>query len=295
MINTCDIPLYSGMPRRNPSVAGMFYSSSATLLKKQIEDCFLHDLGPGRLPSRTIDKKSHPLALISPHAGYVYSGPVAAHGYLELDGRLKPRTVIVIGPNHYGIGTDVSIYPDGSWVTPLGEVKIDSKLGRELAKLSNIFSLDELSHIREHSIEVQVPFLQYVLGEFSLLPISMLDQSIEVSLEVGRALGELLRERGDIMLIASTDFTHYEPHEVAVKKDSIALDSIRRLDVETLYRVLREIDISMCGYGPVSAVLEAARRLKASKAELLKYATSGDVTGDKSSVVGYASLKIEYP
>jgi MEMO1 family protein len=295
MINTCDIILYLGMPRRSPAVAGMFYPSSAASLKKQIEECFLHSIGPGKLPSGKINKRSHPLALISPHAGYVYSGPVAAHGYLELDGRSRPRTVVVIGPNHYGIGMDVSIYPDGVWVTPLGEVKIDSQLGRELAELSDIFSLDELSHAREHSIEVQIPFLQYVLGDFSFLPICMLDQSIEVSLEVGRALAELLKERTGIMLVASTDFTHYEPHQVAVKKDSIALDNIRKLDVETLYRVLREVDISMCGYGPVSAVLEASRRLGASKAELLKYATSGDITGDKSSVVGYASLKIEYP
>lgn len=283
------------MPRRNPAVSGLFYPSSPTLLKKQIEECFLHSIGPGRLPSKTVDKKRLPLALISPHAGYVYSGPVAAHGYLELDGRVKPDTVIVIGPNHYGFGTDVSIYPEGVWVTPLGEVKINSRIGKELADLSDVFSLDELSHMREHSIEVQIPFLQYVLGNFNLVAISMLDQSIEAASEVGRALAELLKEKPDILLTATTDFSHYELHEVAQRKDMAALDKIMKLDVETLYRILREVDISMCGYGPVAAVLVAAERLGAKKAELLKYATSGDVTGDKSSVVGYASLKIEYP
>ncbi len=283
------------MSRRSPAVAGAFYPSSKTSLKKQIEECFLHRIGPGRLPSGKQSERKHPLALISPHAGYIYSGPVAAHGYLELDNRMRPRTVIVVGPNHYGIGTDVSIYPEGVWVTPLGEVKIDHNLAKQLAELSSIFSLDEISHIREHSIEVQLPFLQYVLGEFTLVPICMLDQNIESSIEVGKALAEILRERRDILLVASTDFTHYEPHEIAVKKDSIALEKIGKLDVETLYRVLYEMDISMCGYGPVSAILEAARRLHATEARLLKYATSGDVTGDLSSVVGYASLKIEYP
>lgn len=281
------------MPRRNPAVAGMFYPSSPTILKKQIEECFLHNIGPGRLPSRSIDKEKHPLALISPHAGYIYSGPVAAHGYLELDGKAKPDTVIVIGPNHYGLGTNVSVYPEGVWSTPLGEVKIDSQIGKKLAELSDVFSLDELSHMREHSIEVQIPFLQYVLGSFNLVPICMLDQSIEVALEVGKALAELLKEKPGILLVASTDFSHYEPHEVAVKKDSVALEKIKKLDLEALYRVLDEMDISMCGYGPVATVLEAARRLEVKEAKLLRYATSGDVTGDRSAVVGYASFKID--
>lgn len=283
------------MSRRGPAVAGAFYPSSKILLKKQIEECFLHKIGPGKLPSRTQSEKKHPLALISPHAGYIYSGPVAAHGYLELDNRVKPKTVIVLGPNHYGVGTDVSIYPEGVWITPLGEVEIDSELAEQLVELSSIFSLDEISHIREHSIEVQLPFLQYVLEGFAFLPICMLDQSMEAAVDIGRALSEVLRERRDILLVASTDFSHYEPHDIAVKKDSIALEEIQQLDTEELYRVLREMDISMCGYGPVSAVIEAGRRLGATNAELLKYATSGDVTGDFSSVVGYASLKIEYP
>ncbi|MCX8192934.1 MAG: AmmeMemoRadiSam system protein B [Nitrososphaeria archaeon] len=282
------------MARRNPAVAGLFYPSSSEMLKKKIEECFLHPIGPRHLPLKVEGDRLPPLAIISPHAGYVYSGPVAAHGYLQLDGRKKPKTVIVIGPNHYGIGTDISVYPEGVWITPLGSVKIDSELARELVNYSSVISLDEVSHIREHSIEVQVPFLQYVLGDFMFLPICMLDQSIEASLELGEVLGEVLKKRKDIMLVASTDFSHYEPHEVAVRKDSIALEKIKNLDLESLYRVIREMDITMCGYGPVATVLKVARELDVKEAELLKYATSGDVTGDRASVVGYGSLKIEH-
>ncbi|MEN2975454.1 MAG: AmmeMemoRadiSam system protein B [Candidatus Caldarchaeales archaeon] len=281
------------MSKRKPAVSGLFYPSSAESLKSKIEECFLHPIGPGSLPKKIRGDRLHPLGIISPHAGYMYSGPVAAHGYIQLDGRRWPKTVILIGPNHYGIGTEVSVYPEGTWITPFGPVKIDSELARELVNYSNIISLDELSHIREHSIEVQIPFLQYVLGDFMILPISMLDQSIETSLELGRALAELLKNRSDVMLVASTDFSHYEPHDVAVRKDLAALEKIKKLDIEAFYKVVEAMDISMCGYGPVAAVLEAARRMEAKVAELLKYATSGDVTGDRSSVVGYASLKIE--
>ncbi|MEM1768929.1 MAG: AmmeMemoRadiSam system protein B [Nitrososphaerota archaeon] len=286
------------MLRRRPAVAGLFYEFSPKSLKEQIEECFLHPIGPGKIPEKAVVKGSCPLALISPHAGYMYSGPVVAHGYFLLAGRMKPDTIIIVGPNHYGIGVDASIYPSGVWVTPLGEVEVDYELAKYLAESWSIFSLDEFSHSREHSIEVQIPFLQYILGDtFKILPICMLDQSLETALQVGESLAELIREKKNrsIMLIASTDFTHYEPHSVAVKKDFVAIEKITRLDCEELYRVIRELDISMCGYGPVISIMEASRRLGAREAQLLKYATSGDVTGDKTSVVGYASIKIEHP
>ncbi len=280
--------------KRPPAVAGMFYPSTEEELRREIERCFLHPLGPGRLPERRYDGETPPI-LISPHAGYMYSGPVAAHGYLQLEDRRRPSTVIVVGPNHYGIGTQVSIYPGGEWVTPLGSVPIDMELGVRLTEISDIFSMDEVSHSREHSIEVQVPFLQYVLGEFRFLPICILDQSLPTCLEVGRALAEILKERDDILLVASTDFTHYEPHEYAAEKDGKALEAIKSLSPERMYEVIERFNVSMCGYGPVAAVLEAAREIGSREATLLKYATSGDVTGDRSSVVGYASLKIERP
>jgi len=281
------------MPIRRPAVAGSFYPRTKEEAEKLIEECFLHPIGPGRLPERGEGASPPPLALISPHAGYVYSGPVAVHGYLQLDKKKKPKTVVILGPNHYGFGMPVSIYPEGAWITPLGEVEIDSELGLELAKESDVFSIDETSHLNEHSIEVQVPFLQYVLGEFKLLPICILDQGLKTCLEIGKTLAKKLEERDDILLVASTDFTHYEPDESAKEKDHLVLEKISSLDIMGMYDIIEEKNISMCGYGPVAAVLKAAKNLGAEKAEVLKYATSGDVTGDRGAVVGYASVKIE--
>ena len=280
------------MGRRMPAVAGAFYPSSPESLRMEIENCFLHRIGPGRLP-RKIEGEKRPPFLIAPHAGYVYSGPVAAHGYLQLEDRAKPEVVVVLGPNHYGVGSSVSVYPEGEWVTPLGSVEIDSKLAMKLADLSDVFTLDELSHAREHSIEVQIPFLQYVLGEFKLVPICILDQGFETCVKVGRALAEALKDYENFLVVASTDLTHYEPDEIAKRKDELALEKVINLDVEGLYEVILRHDISMCGYGPVAAVLEASKGLGAQKAQILKHATSGDVTGDRSAVVGYASVKIE--
>jgi len=281
------------LARRMPAVAGVFYPSSREALEKELERVFLHRLGPGRLPTRRFGEATAP-ALISPHAGYMYSGPIAAHAYIQLDGRRRIETAVILGPNHYGIGTPVSIYPDGEWVTPLGSVEVDRDLAMDIARSSDIFSLDEFSHSREHSIEVQVPFLQYVIGGVKIVPISLLDQSLQTCIKVGKALAEVLRGRDDVMLIASTDFTHYEPHEEAVRRDGIALKIIENLDPEGLYDAITRYDISMCGYGGVAAVMQACRDLGAQRAEVLKYATSGDVTGEYDSVVGYAAVKIEY-
>lgn len=281
------------MARRRPAVSGMFYPSARESLLREIESCFLHMLGPGALPRRVKGDK-RPSALISPHAGYMYSGPVAAHAYAQLD-ECRVETAILLGPNHYGVGTPVSIFPEGVWATPLGEIPIDTELAMELSRISDVFSLDEISHEHEHSIEVQLPFLQYVVGGFKLVPVCMLDQSIETAVRVGEAIAEILRRRNDVALIASSDMTHYEPHERASRKDSIALEKIRSLDVEGLYEAILEHDISMCGYGPVAAVLHACRRIGAHQAEVLKYATSGDISGDYSSVVGYAAVKIGLP
>ncbi len=274
-----------------PAVAGMFYSASKEGLLKELEWAFMHRLGPGRLPKRGEDGGKPP-ALIAPHAGYMYSGPVAAHAYLQLEDR-KVGTVIVLGPNHYGVGTSVSIFPEGEWITPLGGIEIDRELAMELAKLSDVFSLDEISHEREHSIEVQLPFLQYVLPGFKLVPICILDQSLETCIRIGEALGEILRSYEDVLLVASSDMTHYEPHDQAKEKDSKALKEITALNVEGLYEAIAKYGISMCGYGPVAAILHACRRAGAKNGEVLKYATSGDITGDYGSVVGYASVKIE--
>ncbi|BAJ50284.1 conserved hypothetical protein [Candidatus Caldarchaeum subterraneum] len=280
-------------PRRRPAVAGYFYEGSREALLRQVEHCFLSPHGPGKTPAREWGKRRAP-ALISPHAGLMYSGPVAAHGYYELTKYAVPESVVVFGPNHYGVGTVVSIYPGGSWVTPLGEVKIDEKLAAEIAGQREFFYLDEVSHSREHSIEVQLPFLQYLYGDFQFVPICINDQSLETCVEIGEAVGEVVDGR-NILMIASTDFTHYEPHETVLKKDRLALERIERLDVEGLYGVIERHDITMCGYGAVAALLTAAKKLGAVEATVLKQATSGDTGGDYGSVVGYAACRIELP
>lgn len=279
------------MLRRRPAVAGTFYAGRKEDLTKQIEECFLSSIGPRALPSEGWGSKNPP-ALVSPHAGYMYSGPVAAHGFLSLKTYRRPESVVVIGPNHYGIGTIVSIYPEGVWTTPLGEVPIDVKLGEELVKVSDVFYVDEKSHAKEHSIEVQVPFLQYIYGSFQFLPICINDQSMETCVEVGRAVGKVVKDR-NVLLVASTDFTHYEPHEKVLEKDKKALEMISKLDVEGLYREIEMYDITMCGYGAVAALLTAAKILGGREAKVLKHATSGDTSGDYDSVVGYASCLIE--
>ncbi|MCS6784178.1 MAG: AmmeMemoRadiSam system protein B [Candidatus Caldarchaeum sp.] len=279
------------MQRRKPAVAGLFYEGSKKELLKQVEGCFLAPTGPGQLPRRRWGEKRVP-ALICPHAGLMYSGPVAAYAYLQLDNYSFPESVVVLGPNHYGIGTIVSIYPGGFWSTPLGDVKIDEKLAGEIAQKREFFFLDEGSHSREHSIEVQLPFLQYVYGDFLFVPICINDQSLETCVEIGEAVAEVVKGR-NILLVASTDFTHYEPHDKVIAKDRLALQRIAELDVEGMYRMLEKHGITMCGYGAVAAVLTAAKKLGAEKAVVLKQSTSGETGGDYESVVGYASCLIE--
>jgi len=283
------------MPRRKPAVAGTFYEGDKERLLAQLGWCFTSSLGPGPLPPVPLRHgEARPAALICPHAGYVYSGPVAAHGYASLVGRRRPDSTVVLGPNHYGVGTSVSIYPAGEWVTPLGPARIDHMLAAELAEQSDLFSMDETSHMREHSIEVQVPFLQYLLGDPLFVPVCMLDQSESAAAEVGEALARVVAGR-DILIIASSDFTHYEPHSSVKDKDQKALEKIKELDISGLYSVLDEYGITACGYGPIAAMMTAARRLGARSASLLKHATSGDTSGDYSSVVGYASCMVELP
>jgi len=276
--------------RRRPAVAGAFYEGTRERLLKQIEWCFTSSHGPGPV-ERKWSKRRVP-ALICPHAGYMYSGPVAAHAYGSLTAYSRPESVIIFGPNHYGIGTMVSIYPEGVWQTPLGDVPIDGELSRQLVEASDIFFVDEESHRREHSIEVQLPLLQYIYGDFSFVPVCINDQSYDTCVAIGEAAAKVVDGRNTLM-IASTDFTHYEPHNQVLSKDRKALEAIERLDAREMYRVIEEEDISMCGYGAVAALLTAAKALGANKAKVLKQATSGDTGGDYSSVVGYAACLIE--
>jgi AmmeMemoRadiSam system protein B len=275
--------------KRYPAVAGFFYDSSPERLRRQIESCFMSRHGPGSLPERGGGEGAPP-TLVSPHAGYMYSGPVAAHGFLEVSRRVRPETVVIIGPNHYGEGSEVSIYPAGSWVTPLGDARIDLALSKRLIEISDVISMDEYSHAHEHSIEVQIPFLQYIYGELAFVPICMLNQSLDVALHIGEALDKAIRDPSRVLVIASSDFTHYEPHDEAVRRDRPVLERILALDVEGFYSEMRDRGATLCGYGAVAAVMKYSELKGYRSAKLLRYATSGDISGDRSSVVGYASI-----
>jgi AmmeMemoRadiSam system protein B len=276
------------MKIRKPAVSGMFYAATARELEKQIEWCYKHELGPGSIPRVNSRGSRELVAIVAPHAGYYYSGPVAAHAYKELADDGIFDTAVILGPNHTGYGYPVSLWVGGGWNTPLGEVEINKELSQKL--LGKIIKADEAAHIHEHSIEVQLPWLQYLYKKVKIVPITMLAQDLETS----RAVGKTIAQAGDnLIIIASSDFTHYEPYSVAMEKDSCVIEAIVDLDEEELYERCESLNCTMCGYGPVASVIVAAKEMKAKKASLLKYATSGDTSGDFSRVVGYGSIVIK--
>ena len=278
---------------REPAVAGTFYEGTKEALRQQIEDCYTHSLGPGRVPGLALKGEGRILGLVSPHAGYVYSGPVAARGFYETVTKELPEVVVILGPNHRGFGAAVAIAEKDTWKTPLGETRIDKELAEEIVGLSSLIQADEKAHEREHSLEVQLPFLQYSYKEsFKILPICMMEQDEATSREIGEVLSKVLKEKNSL-IIASTDFTHYQPKEIAERQDKKALEAILSLDPKNLNKAVSRYRISMCGPGPVMAMLVATSLLGAKKARLLKYATSGDITGDYEAVVGYASVVVE--
>ena len=275
---------------RRPCVAGAFYPADRGSLRRNIEECFTHRLGPGKMPeSKSPERRI--VALVCPHAGYMYSGPVAAHGYFHLASEASPGSIVLLGPNHTGLGGPVSMMGSGAWETPLGKVDIDEGLVEGIFRTSEIIDMDELAHLREHSIEVQLPFLQYIYGKFKFVPICMGFQDLETSREVGRSLAKALEGR-NALILASTDLTHMESQNSANTKDRGVIERIVSLDEAALQEWVRSKRVSMCGYGPVSVAIVASRLLGAQRAELLAYRTSGDVTGDLSSVVGYAAIKV---
>jgi len=279
---------------RPPSVAGAFYSGTERGLRRQIEWCFTHPLGPGMVPKPVEGPLEELVALVCPHAGYMYSGPVAAHAYARLAQEGRPDVVVLLGPNHTGFGSSVAIYARGAWRTPLGQVEVEERVAEAIMKKAPIVADDVEAHAYEHSLEVQLPFLQYLYGgDFKIVPICMMFQDVRTSTEVGEAIAAAIRELGlNALVIASTDLTHYEPHEVAVRKDAEVIRAVEALDVPGLYRAVEELPVSMCGYGPTAAAMVAAKALGATRGELLKYATSGDITGDRHAVVGYATIAI---
>lgn len=266
---------------RMPAVAGQFYPSSVQGLKNQIETF--------------IDKKvsrQDAIACVLPHAGYMYSGRVAAETASCIN--IKDK-IILLGPNHTGYGVPFSMMTKGSWQMPFGAVKIDSTLAEQLLKHSQYLEEDILAHTYEHSLEVELPILQYFKPDFTIVPIVFLSDDLAILKEIGKEIAAVIKEsniKDSTLIVASSDMTHYEPKDQAQRKDTEAINAILELNEDKLLERIQRLNISMCGYAPVIAMLSAAKLLGAKQAKLIKYQTSGEVTGDTDAVVGYAGIII---
>ncbi len=278
------------MKKRKPCVAGAFYAGDRLELNQQITECFTHRFGPGAVPTPNEKGPRKILGIVSPHAGYMYSGPVAANGFGRIASDGKPDAFVIMGPNHTGYGSGVSILTDGTWETPMTTSPIDGELSKQIQKQTGVLDVDEVAHAYEHSIEVQLPFLQFLFKDaVKFVPICMMMQDLKTCREIAKSIVESMKGR-DLALIASSDFTHYEPHETAARKDRTAIDAILNLDDAKLNDLGESSKVTMCGYGPITTLIAAAKMVGSVKPELLSYRTSGDITGDKTSVVGYSSI-----
>jgi MEMO1 family protein len=272
--------------KRLPAQAGTFYPDTEGALRTQIQQSFLHPLGPKAMPTIPGTRDQNLLGLIVPHAGYKYSGPVAAHSYYKLASAGIFESIIILGPNHTGLGSGVSTMTEGEWSTPLGDVPIDLDLAREIVDSSDLIDVEDQAHRNEHSIEVQLPFLQFIYpGRFKFVPICMMLQDLKTSIEVGEAIAKAAEKHRAIVL-ASSDWTHYEPQEVAQSKDNQAIEAALQMNEKKFQEIIEERPVSACGYGPVTAMIHAVKLRGARSGNLLSYQTSGDVTGDKTAVVG---------
>jgi len=264
---------------RHAVVAGQFYPRNPDKLRAEIRS---YTEGENRLIPA--------LGCVVPPAGYIYSGHVAGAVYARLD---LPTRLIVMCPNHTGMGTPLSVMSEGEWETPLGNVPIDSKLATDLKARFSMLSEDSYAHRSEHAAEVQLPFLQARLDSFSFVPIAVGTGRLEILEMLGHAIGEAVAAQKErVLIIASSDMNHYESDSVTRQKDSEAIERILALDPRGLHKVVTSKNISMCGFGPAVAMLTACKPLGAKSVELIKYATSGDVSGDRDMVVGYAGLVV---
>ena len=275
------------MEIRTPAVSGTFYPDDEKELKSIIHDCFTHPIGPGKIPPTDSDQKIY--GVICPHAGFVYSGPVACHSFYSISSSTS-KLAIITGPNHYGIGQSIASMVDASWKTPLGLMEVDSESVLELRDGLDILELDSFSHSKEHSIEMQVPMLQETFShDMKILPVSLINQEQKTATKVGSAIAKIAQKK-DALLIGSSDFTHYEENEFAHRQDLALIEPILKLDVDEFYKILYERKVTACGFGAIASTMTACKELGATEGKLLKYATSGDVSGDKSYVVGYGSI-----
>lgn len=264
---------------RRPAVAGRFYPSNPVALEREVASYFDAGVTPVRA-----------FGVVSPHAGYVYSGRVAGEVFSRVE---IPERVVVLGPNHRGTGSDAAAMASGKWNMPMGDVAVDGELSKKILELSKIVVEDAKAHAMEHSLEVQLPFIQAIRDDFLLTPLALGHLNLGECLSLGEDMAKAIREiKEDVLIVASSDMTHYESHESAKEKDMDAVEHILKLDPEGLYNTVRGRGITMCGVIPVTVMLKAAMELGAKVAELIDYRTSGDTSGDYSSVVGYAGLVV---
>ena len=264
---------------RHPAVAGRFYPRKPEDLRAEV-----------RSYTQTDSKPIAAIGCVAPHAGYTYSGHVAGAVYARL---LVPERCIVLCPNHTGRGRPLAVMSEGSWETPLGTVPLDHELAGALQQHCTWLQEDADAHRAEHAVEVQLPFLQLRQPTLRLVPIAVGTSRYEVLEELGEALAAAVQSSTEpVLIVASSDMNHYEPDAPTRRKDALAIEKMLARDPRGLYEVVTQHDISMCGFGPAVAMLVAASRLGASKAELVKYATSGDISGDRDQVVGYAGVVV---
>ena len=266
---------------RQAVAAGTFYPASAGELRKAIQP--LVDAG---------GVKEEVYGMICPHAGYIYSGGVAG---AVLSRAALSDTVIILGPNHTGLGEPFSVWAEGSWQTPLGDVEVDEEMAGAMLAASAHLKADTLAHLREHAIEVQLPFLQYLKPGIKIVPVTLSHAGTETYSQIGQALAGVIQASGNnYVILASSDMTHYESHVSAQRKDKMAIEAILKLDEYELASRIARNGISMCGYAPVAVLIAAARAMGATAGELVRYQTSAEASGDFSAVVGYAGIIIKH-
>jgi MEMO1 family protein len=265
--------------QRQPAVAGQFYPGSENKLRTELSRLIPENESPKRVKG-----------IISPHAGYIYSGAIAGKVFSQI---AIPDTVLILGPNHHGTGAAAALYPDGEWLTPLGTVSINSRLNSLLLRHTPYLQPDVIAHQQEHSLEVQLPFIQYLRPDVTISAISLGHGDYAPLRDIGGGIAAAIQEYGeDVLIVASSDMTHYESAASARHKDEMALDRALALDGKGLLEVCHSRGITMCGVVPATVMIEAALKLGATKAELVAYGTSGDVTGDSDQVVGYAAVMV---
>lgn len=273
---------------RLPAVAGYFYPENKNELDSLINKVFESEIGAAGKIDQDFPTKIN--GVVCPHAGIIFSGGVASWAYAVLS-RIDPiDTFIIIGPNHRGLGRRASLSSAESWITPLGKVEVDQEMVDFFLSSSAIFTIDDRAHQFEHSCEIQIPFLQHFIPfSFKICPISLLDQTLETVQIIGQVINQISQQK-KIVIIASTDFTHYESDTVAREKDLICIDNIIRLDGEEFFHSIHRKKISICGPGGVGALIEFQKNRHSSRGTLLCYATSGDINGQYDQVVGYAAI-----